>query len=192
MLWFCNFHRMVSCLHVDFECVKLALWLTWRQNFMNSWSFLTHPGDKHDKEISNNCSLTPSSWFCRESHDLFNSSLNKTPNLMVFREISFWNKIFLCWINTEMFTVAELQLILTMYVNAENCKLYSAVCSFARHLILLRQPYVFQRNELKYCFYRQNPAYFPWIYLSILYKESLPASNRVHWQNFMGKNVQHS
>ena len=60
-----------------------------------------------------------------------------------------------------MFTVAELQLILTMYVNAENCKLYSAVCSFARHLILLRQPYVFQRNELKYCFYRQNPAYFP-------------------------------
>ena len=66
-----------------------------------------------------------------------------------------------------------------MYVNAENCKLYKAVSkrlhdSFARHLILLCQPYVLQmqRNELKYGFYRQNHACFPRIYLSVLHKQS--------------------
>ena len=37
-------YRMVSCLHVDFKCFKLALWLTWRHNFMNPWSFFTRPG----------------------------------------------------------------------------------------------------------------------------------------------------
>ena len=61
-------------------------------------------GDKHDEKISN-CSSTTrqagtSSRFCHESHD-------KTPNLMVFSEISFWNKMFLCSIKTGMFTVAE-------------------------------------------------------------------------------------
>ena len=37
----------------------------------------------------------------------FISSHNKTPNLMVFRELSFWSEIFLCWMKTEMSTVAE-------------------------------------------------------------------------------------
>ena len=31
----------------------------------------------------------------------FNSSHNKTPNLMVFSEISFWNEMFLCSIKTD-------------------------------------------------------------------------------------------
>ena len=38
MLWFCTFHRTISCLHVDFE-FKLALWPTLRQKFMNFSSF---------------------------------------------------------------------------------------------------------------------------------------------------------
>lgn len=24
MLWFCSFQRMISCLHVDFECLKIS------------------------------------------------------------------------------------------------------------------------------------------------------------------------
>ena len=30
--WFCTFHRTISCLHVDFEGLKLALRSTFRQN----------------------------------------------------------------------------------------------------------------------------------------------------------------
>ena len=45
-------------LHVEFECFNLALWPTLTQKFMNFWSFLTRPGDKHDEKISN-CSSTP-------------------------------------------------------------------------------------------------------------------------------------
>ena len=26
MLWYCSFHRTISCLHEDLECYKLALW----------------------------------------------------------------------------------------------------------------------------------------------------------------------
>ena len=51
-----------DCLHVDFECFKLALWPTLRQKFMNFWSFLTRPGDKHDEKISNFAKLV-------EAHD---------------------------------------------------------------------------------------------------------------------------
>ena len=49
------------------------------------------------------------------------------------------------------------------------------------------RPYVLQmrRNELKYGFNCQNPAGFPRIYLSILHKQALPASNSVDRQNFM-------
>ena len=72
MLWFCTFHRTISCLHVDFECYNLALWPTLRQTFMNFWRILTCPGEKHDEGISS-CSLTPqagtSSQLCRESQD---------------------------------------------------------------------------------------------------------------------------
>ena len=57
MLWCCTFHRMISCLHVDFECFKLALWPTLRQKLMNFRSIFTRPGD-NDEKISN-CSLTP-------------------------------------------------------------------------------------------------------------------------------------
>ena len=60
----------------------------------------------------------------------FNFSHDKTPNLMVFSEISFWNKMFLCSTKTGMF------------VNAENWNLYNAVSrrlrdSFAWHLSAL-------------------------------------------------------
>ena len=48
-------------------------------------SFLTRPGDKHDEKISN-CSSTPK---LVQAHDFFNFSHDKTPNVMVFSEISF-------------------------------------------------------------------------------------------------------
>ena len=101
-----------DCLHVDFECFKLELWPTLRQKFMNFWSFLTHPGDKHDAEKISNCSSTPKRswskltilpWVSR----CFNFSHDKTPNLIVLSEISFWNEMFFCSIKPEMFTVAE-------------------------------------------------------------------------------------
>ena len=44
----------------------------------------------------------------------FNFSYNRTPNPIAFREMSFWTEKFLCWIKTEMFTVAESYLILLM------------------------------------------------------------------------------
>ena len=77
---------------------------------MNVWRFLTRPGDKHDEKISN-CSSTPK---LVQAHDsavsltiFFNFSPDKTPNLMIFSEISFWNEMLLCLIKTKMFTVAE-------------------------------------------------------------------------------------
>ena len=50
----------------------------------------------------------PRSRFRRESHDVFNFSHGKIPNLMVFSEISFWNEMFLSSIKAEMFAVEEL------------------------------------------------------------------------------------
>ena len=38
-----------DCLHVDFECFKLALCPTLKQKFKNFWSFFTPPSDKHDE-----------------------------------------------------------------------------------------------------------------------------------------------
>ena len=67
------------------------------------------PGDKHDEKISN-CSSTPKLVQTRDSIVSFTilpHSHGRTPNLMVFSEISFWNKMFLYSIKTEMFTVAE-------------------------------------------------------------------------------------
>ena len=63
MLWYCTFHRTISCLHVDFECLKLALWP----------SFLTRSGDKHDKRSA--IALRLPSWLkltilCIESFQL--------------------------------------------------------------------------------------------------------------------------
>ena len=46
--------------------------------------------------------LTILPWVSR----FFNFSHDNTPTLMVFREISFWNEMFLCSLTTEMFTVA--------------------------------------------------------------------------------------
>ena len=48
-----------DCLYFDFALFKLALWPTLRRKFMNFWSFLTPPGNKHDEKISN-CFSTPS------------------------------------------------------------------------------------------------------------------------------------
>ena len=73
-------HRTISCLHVDFECLKLALCPT----------FLTHSGDKHDKRSA--IALRLPSWLkltilCVSR--FFNFSHDKTPNFMVLSEISF-------------------------------------------------------------------------------------------------------
>ena len=107
MCWFCTLYRSrrtISFLHVDFECFKLALWPTLRQKLMNFWSFLTRPGDKHDEKISN-CFLTPKLVQVHNSAMsltfFFNFPHDKTPNLMVFSEISFWNEMFLCSIKKD-------------------------------------------------------------------------------------------
>ena len=68
-----TFYRRISCLHVDFERFRL-------QKFMNFWSLLSALALR----------------FCRETHDFFYFSHDKTPNLMVFREILFWNEMLLC------------------------------------------------------------------------------------------------
>ena len=130
-----------DCLHMDFECFKLELWPTLRQKFMNFWSFLTCPGDKHDTEKISNCSSTPKRswskltilpWVSR----CFNFSHDKTPNLMVFSEISFWNEMFLCSIKTEMSTVAEMWIVSdSPHVNAENRKLQETSRRFCEILV---------------------------------------------------------
>ena len=99
--------RLSSC-----GLFKLELRPTLRQKFMNFWSFLTRPGNKHDAKKINNCPSTPKRswskltilpWFSR----CFNFSHDKTPNLMIFSELSFWNEMFLCSIKTEMFTESQ-------------------------------------------------------------------------------------
>ena len=115
MLWFCSFHRTRSCLHVDFECYKLALWQTLRQSkFMNFWSFLTRSGNKHDEDIRN-CSSTPqagpSSQFCCESNDSVltfptaplqdSESHSFLGNIILKWNVSLLNKnrnVYCCWI----------------------------------------------------------------------------------------------
>ena len=99
MCWFCTSH---NSLHVDFACFKLALWPTLRLMFMNFWSFLISPGDKHNEKISN-CSSTPKLVQARD----FLPFLTIRLLISFFSEISFWNEMFLCSIKTEMFTVAE-------------------------------------------------------------------------------------
>ena len=79
----------------------------------------------------------------------FNFSHNKTPNLMVFREISFWNEVFLCSIKTEMFTVNS------PYVNTKNCKLYNAVSKrlhggFVRNLSATCSPNATKRVKVRF------------------------------------------
>ena len=98
---------------------------------MNFWSFLTRPGDKHDEKISN-CSSTSKlvqAYDSAVSLTIFNFSYDKTPNLMVFSEISFWNEMFLCSIKTEMFTVDS------PHVNAENRKLQETSRRFCETLV---------------------------------------------------------
>ena len=115
MLWFCSFHRTRSCLHVDFECYKLALWQTLRQSkFMNFWSFLTRSGNKHDEDIRN-CSSTPqagpSSQFCCDSNDSVltfltaplqdSESHSFLGNIILKWNVSLLNKnrnVYCCWI----------------------------------------------------------------------------------------------
>ena len=131
------FHRTISCLHVDFRCFKLALMANFRnlrQEFMNFWSFLTCPGDKHDKGISS-CSWTP-----RESHNFLTFLTTRLPISCFLGKYHFEMKCFFGWIKTEMFTDAESQLILLSLLQQRNCKLYNAVSrslrdGFARHLI---------------------------------------------------------
>ena len=63
-------HRTISCLHVDFECLKL-LWP----------SFLTRSGDKHDKRSA--IALRLPSWLkltiLSESHDFLTFLTTRLP-----------------------------------------------------------------------------------------------------------------
>ena len=131
------FHRTISCLHVDFRCFKLALMANFRnlrQEFMNFWSFLTCPGDKHDKGISS-CSWTP-----RESHNFLTFLTTRLPISWFLGNIILkWNVSSVGWIKTEMFTDAESQLIL-LRLKQRNCKQNNAVSrslhdGFPTHLI---------------------------------------------------------
>ena len=129
------FQRTISCLHVDFECFKLALMTNFcnlRQAFMNFWSFLTRPGDKHDEGISS-CSWTP-----RESHNFLTFLTTRLPISWFLGKYHSEMKCFFGWIKTEMFTDAESQLIL-LTLKQRNCKPITAVSrslrdGFARHL----------------------------------------------------------
>ena len=103
-LWFCSFHRRISCLIVAFECFKLALWPTLRQKFMNFWKSFTRPGDiiKYDEEISS-CSSTPqacpSSRFCRDSRDFLNFSHGLTTRLLISRFFGKYHSEMLLFLN---------------------------------------------------------------------------------------------
>ena len=123
-----------DCLHVDFERFKLALWPTLRQNFMNFWSFLTRPGDKHDEKISN-CSSTPKrswskltilKWVSRCFNFSHDKTQLKTPSLMEWN-VSLFNKngnVYCCWI-----------VIGSPHVNAENRKLQETSRRFCETLV---------------------------------------------------------
>ena len=129
---------------------------------------------------------------------IFNFSYNKTPNLIVFREIFFWNEN-VSLLNKNRNVYCWGIVINSPRVNAENCKLYDAFNKrlhdgFVRHLhvIWLCWPYVLQmgRSELKYGFYCQNLAHFLHSCIfQFFIKKALPTSNSVQRQNFMGKNV---
>ena len=101
LIWFCTFHRTISCLHVDFECFKLAPWPTLNRIFWTFEAFLLVHAIM-TKLVHMWSKLTILPWVSR----FFNFSHDNTPTLMVFREISFWNEMFLCSLTTEMFTVA--------------------------------------------------------------------------------------
>ena len=109
MLWFCTFHRTISCLHVDFE-FKLALWPTLRQKFMKFSSFWLVQSINMTKRSTIYCSSNPKLVQAPAHHSAMSLKIfllfsrHATPNLMVFSEISFWNEMFLCSIKTEMFT----------------------------------------------------------------------------------------
>ena len=100
---FVPYHGEISSLHVDFEHFKLALLPTLRQMFTNFQSFLTCQVINMMKRsaialrLSSWFTLAILPWFSR----FFNFSRDKTPNLMVFSEISFLNGMFLCSIKWE-------------------------------------------------------------------------------------------
>ena len=105
---------------------------------MSFWSFLNRPGDKHDAEKISISSSTPKQswskltilpWVSR----CFNFSHDKTPNLIVFSEISFWNdvslfnkngNVYCCWIVSD-----------SPHLNAENRKLQETSRRFCEALV---------------------------------------------------------
>ena len=74
---------------------QISTMANFKQNFLDFWSFITRPRDNDEAGPH-----------VVQAHDFFNFSHDNTPTLMVFREISFWNEMFLCSLTTEMFTVA--------------------------------------------------------------------------------------
>ena len=84
-----------------------------------------------------------------------------------------------------MFTDAESQLIL-FRLKQRNCKLYNC----RQQKSSRRFCETLNIDELNCGFYRQNHAFFFLEYIfQFLINKVLSASNSVHRQNFMGKNV---
>ena len=182
-----------DCLHVDFERFKLALWPTLRQKFINFWNFLTPLGVKHDEKISN-CSSTPKRswsnltilpWVSR----CFNFSVDKTPNLMVFSEMSFWNEMFLCSIKNGnvycCWIVSD-----SPHGNAENRKLQETSRRFCETIVGHR---FFKGEEMSLSAaltVKTILGFLEYIFQFFI-NNTLPASNGVDRQNFIGKSVRH-
>ena len=144
-------------IHVDFESFKLALWPTLRQKFMNFWSFLTRPGNKHDEKISSlfNSQAGSSSRFClmipHESHN------------------------FLLLLNHNWFSSCNRQ---ESQAARDFATILQDTCPYGLQM---------QRNELKYGFNCQNHACFPGMYLSILHKQSSTGFKQDRLAEFHGQ-----
>ena len=162
------------CLHVDFECFKLALRPTLRPKLMNLGSFLTCPNDKHDEEARSAILLLfdypsgPSSRFLNFSHSLTTRLIS-----LLFGNILKWNISLL--LNRSWFFLC-------------SCSTMPLARDFA--LVLLCQPF---QNAMKwvnkYSFYHQNLLIFLIYIFEFFINKALLGSNSIYLHNFMGKNV---
>ena len=94
----------VICRLWMFEISAMANFETGVTNF---WSFLTRPGDKHDKKISNCIALQLPSCSKVTILAIFQpfSRQDSQSHWFVVKLMSFRNEMFLCPIKTEIFTV---------------------------------------------------------------------------------------
>ena len=115
---FCSFHRtiIISCLQVDFECFIISSMANLETEVYELLikAFLLIQAINMTKRLLFNSPSWSRLTILPLVSQFLNFSHNRTPNPIAFREMSFWNEMFLCWIKTEMFTVAESYLILLM------------------------------------------------------------------------------